>query len=115
MSHIYIIDNDNPTQNNLNWEAKFPLKDTSTWCRDLGSDVAAARRLAAEQPGRVVLLRYEDLIRDGARTMEDLSRFLGLPLTPGMRRMFATEPSSMVGHILVGGVGEDGWRRGIQI
>ncbi len=45
----------------MDWCTGAPCADAATACADLADDVRAARKLEGEFPGRVVLLRYEDL------------------------------------------------------
>ena len=61
------------------WCRSAQCADPGTSCADLAEDVTAARQLMAEFPGRVTLLRYEDLSLDTAAAARRLVRALGLP------------------------------------
>ena len=61
------------------WCRSAQCADPATSCADLAEDVTAARQLMAEFPGRVTLLRYEDLSLDTAAAARRLVRALGLP------------------------------------
>lgn len=62
----------------MEW-CKTACGSAETACADLDADVDAARRLRERHPGRVALVRYEDLSLEPYEVVDDLLRFLDLP------------------------------------
>lgn len=62
-------------------------------CRDLNSDIESAFDLEARYPGRVRLVRYEDLSMFPEDTSMDMLNFLGLPYTDGIADYIETHTS----------------------
>lgn len=71
------------------WCRAAHCSDPATSCADLQADILAARALAEQFPGRVHLVRYEDLALDPTRAARLLLQQLGLVHPPGLARYLA--------------------------
>ena len=58
---------------------KVECADPKVGCRDLADDIVAAEHLAVRYPGKVTLVRYEDLSLKPEQTARQLFNFLDLP------------------------------------
>ena len=71
------------SRSNLKWCGDLEhCGDTKTVCELFNSNMDATFRLAEKFPGRVHLVRYEDLSMDPYRNAQDILRFLDLPQDP---------------------------------
>jgi len=61
------------------WCRQEHCSDPSTSCQDLEDDVISAKMLMSTFPGRVTLIRYEDLSLNTLSTAKKLFEFLNLP------------------------------------
>ena len=67
------------------WCRQEHCSDPTTSCQDLEDDVSAAKILMSTFPGRVILVRYEDLSLDTLSTTKKLFEFLDLPWHPKLQ------------------------------
>ena len=65
----------------VNWCKEEICADPGVGCRDLADDILAAEDLAVRYPGKVSLVRYEDLSLKPEQTSRQLLDFLDLPWT----------------------------------
>lgn len=65
------------SRNSMSWCDQPTCNDVSSVCRDLNEDVNQAYKLAKLFPGRVLLLRYEDLSTYPYFVMDKVITFLG--------------------------------------
>ena len=65
------------SRNSMSWCESPVCNDVSKVCRDLNNDVNQAYKLAKQFPGRVLLLRYEDLSTYPYFVMDKVITFLG--------------------------------------
>jgi len=75
------------------WCKKDLCADPEVGCRDLNSDIQAAFDLEERYPGRVKLVRYEDLSMFPEDTSMDMLSFLDLPYTDGIADYIASHTS----------------------
>ena len=69
---------------------KEECADPTVGCRDLADDIVAAEDLAARYPGKVTLVRYEDLSLSPEQTSRHLLNFLDLPWTEAISNYIGT-------------------------
>ena len=65
------------SRNSMAWCDQPTCNDVSSVCHDLNSDVSEAHKLARQYPGRLLLLRYEDLSTNPYFVMDKVITFLG--------------------------------------
>ncbi len=70
----------------MDWCGRDACADPATACRHLSADIEAAHDLSSRYPGRVILLRYEDLSLDPYGVTDALLKFLDLPPSPALDR-----------------------------
>ena len=73
-----------------NWCKQDECADPTVGCRDLSDDILAANDLAARYPGKVTLVRYEDLSLEPEQTSRQLLNFLDLPWVDAISNFIAT-------------------------
>ena len=76
------------------WCLQKHCSDPRVSCQDLTSDIAAAQELQRLYPGRVRLVRYEDLSVDPERTVRKLLEFLELPWHEAITHYIATHTAN---------------------
>ena len=69
---------------------KEECADPTVGCRDLADDIVAAEGLTARYPGKVTLVRYEDLSLSPEQTSRHLLNFVDLPWTEAISNYIDT-------------------------
>ena len=72
------------------WCKEEICADPTVGCRNLADDILAAENLAGRYPGKVTLMRYEDLSLNPEETSRHLLNFLDLPWTEAISEYIDT-------------------------
>ncbi|KAK7074722.1 Sulfotransferase [Halocaridina rubra] len=74
----------NSRTDTVKWCSSADCNDPSYLCQDMDDDLTVALQMRKDFPGRVYVLRYEDLALDPFPKTQDLLAFLGLDFDPKM-------------------------------
>ena len=76
------------------WCRNAHCSDPATACGDLMEDIEAAKRLTAEFPDRVRLVRHEDISLNTVDTVKQMLSFLNLPWHASVQRFITSHMQS---------------------